>query len=64
LLARAEGKVRVLAVPSEVATALSVAEGTIALRLETVAFDTNDKPIEAMTAYYDLENEYCRLMMR
>jgi GntR family transcriptional regulator len=64
LLARTEGKVRVQAVPSEVARALSVAEGTIALRLERVAYDTDDKPIEAMTAYYDLKNEYCRLMMR
>lgn len=64
LLARAEGRVTVLAVPSEVATALSVAEGTVALRLERVVFDSDDKPIEAMTAYYDLENEYCRLVMR
>jgi GntR family transcriptional regulator len=64
LLARAEGKVGVLAVPSEVAMALSVAEGTIALRLERVAFDSDGAPIEAMTAYYDLKNEYCRLMMR
>jgi DNA-binding GntR family transcriptional regulator len=63
-LARAEGKVRALAVPSEVATALSVAEGKIALRLERVAFDTDDKPIEAVTAYYDLKNVYCRLTMR
>jgi GntR family transcriptional regulator len=64
LLARAEGKFRVLSVPAEVATTLSVAEGTIVLCLERVAFDTDDTPIEAMTAYYDLKNEYCRLMMR
>ena len=53
-----------LTVPSEDASALSVAEGTIVLCLERVAFDTDDTPIEAMTAYYDLKNEYCRLMMR
>jgi GntR family transcriptional regulator len=64
LLARAEGKVGVLAVPSEVAAALSVAEDTVALRLERVVFDTDDKPVEAMTAYYDLRNEYCRLTLR
>jgi len=34
LLARAEGKVRALAVPSEVAAALSVAERTVVLCLE------------------------------
>jgi len=64
LVARAKGKVRVLAVPSQVATALSLAEGAIALCLERVAFDTDDKPIEVMKAYYDLKNGYCRLVMR
>jgi GntR family transcriptional regulator len=64
LLARAEGKIRVLAVPSRVATALSVAEGTVAMALERVAFDTDDKPVEVTTVYYDLKDEYCRLVMR
>jgi GntR family transcriptional regulator len=64
LLARAEGKIRALAIPSSVATALSIAEGTIALCVERIAFDTDDKPVEAMTAYYDLKNEYCGLGMR
>jgi len=64
LLARAEGKVRALAVPSEVATALSVAERTVVLCLERVVFDTQDTPIEMMTAYYDLKDEYCSLLMR
>jgi GntR family transcriptional regulator len=64
LLARAEGKVRALAVPSSVATALSVAEGTVALCLERITFDTDDQPVEVMTAYYNLQNEYCGLVIR
>jgi len=64
LLARAEGKVRVLPVPAEIATALSLAEGTIALCLLRVAFDIDDKPVEVMKAYYTLKNEYCSLVMR
>jgi GntR family transcriptional regulator len=64
VVARAEGKARALAVPPTVAAALSVAQGTIALCLERIAFDTDDRPVEVMTAYYDLKNEYCGLMMR
>jgi len=64
LLARAEGEVRALAVPSEVAAALSVAERTVVLCLERVVFDTQDTPIEMMTAYYDLKDEYCSILMR
>jgi len=64
LLARAEGKVRALATPQGAAAALSLAVGTVVLCLERLAFDTDDQPIEAMTAYYDLKNEYCKLEMR
>jgi len=64
VVARAEGKLRAQAVPSSVATALSVADGTIALYLERIAFDSEDTPVELMTAYYDLKSEYCELVMR
>jgi DNA-binding GntR family transcriptional regulator len=64
LLARAEGKVRALAVPSGVAAALSVPERTVVLCHERVVFDTQDKSIEMMTAYHDLKDEYCNLLMR
>jgi GntR family transcriptional regulator len=64
LLARAEGKVRALAVPSEVATALSLDEGTVALCLERIAFDIDGQPVEVMKAYYNLRDEYCGLVMR
>jgi len=37
---------------------------TVALCLERTAFDTDDKPVEVMTAYYDLKNEYCGLVLR
>ena len=64
LLARAEGKVRALAVPSEVATVLSLPEGAVALCLERIAFDTDGQPVEVMTAYYNLRDEYFGLVMR
>lgn len=64
LLARAEGRVRTVAAPTGIASALSVAERTVLLCLERVVFDTQDKPIEMMTAYYDLKDEYCNLLMR
>jgi len=64
LVARAEGKVRALPAPHAAAKALSLSDGTIVLCLERLAFDTDDRPIEAMTAYYDLKDEYCRLEMR
>jgi GntR family transcriptional regulator len=64
LLARAEGKARTLTVPSGVAAALAVAEGTVALCLERLVFDTQNTPIEMMTAYYHLKDEYCSLLMR
>ncbi|KAB2919242.1 MAG: GntR family transcriptional regulator [Hyphomicrobiaceae bacterium] len=64
LVARAEGKVRAVAAPPAAAAALSLSDHTVVLSLERVAFDTDDNPVEAMTAYFDLRNEYCRLEMR
>jgi GntR family transcriptional regulator len=64
ILARAEAKVRVAPVTSAAAVALSLAERTPVLALERVAFDTDHEPVEVMTAYYDLREEYCRLDMR
>jgi hypothetical protein len=32
--------------------------------VERLAFDTDHEPIEAMTAYYDLRDEYCRVELR
>jgi DNA-binding GntR family transcriptional regulator len=46
------------------AAALSLPDRTAVLAVERVAFDTDDEPIETMTAYYDLREEYCRLEMR
>ena len=64
ILARAEAKVRVAPVSLAAAVALSLAEHTPVLSLERLAFDTDHEPVEAMTAYYDLRDEYCRLDMR
>jgi len=64
LVARAEAKVRVMPASQAAAAALSLADRTPVLTLERVAFDTDDQPIETMTAYYDLREEYCRLEMR
>ena len=64
LLARAEAKVRVAPVTPAAAVALSLAERTAVLALERVAFDTDHEPVEAMTAYYDLRDEYCLVDMR
>ena len=64
ILARAEAKVRVIPASPAAAMALSLADRTPVLSLERVAFDTDDEPIEALTAYYDLREEYCRLEMR
>lgn len=47
-----------LAVPSQLATARSLAKRVIALGLERVAFDIDDKPIEMMTAYHDLKDRH------
>jgi GntR family transcriptional regulator len=64
ILARAEARVRVAPVSSAAAVALSLAEGTPVLSMERLAFDTDHEPVEAMTAYYDLRDEYCRLDLR
>ena len=64
LVARAEAKVRVAPAPAAAAAALSVADRTPVLTLERLAFDTDDQPVEAMTAYYNLREEYCWLEMR
>ena len=64
LVARAEGKLRTMPAPPAAAAALGLDEQAIVLSLERLAFDTDDNPIEAMTAYFNLRNEYCRLEMR
>jgi GntR family transcriptional regulator len=64
ILARAEAKVRLAPAPASAAQALAVAERTPLLVLERIAFDADQEPVEAMTAYYDLREEYCRLEMR
>ncbi len=64
LLARAEAKVRLAPASPAAAEALSLAERTPVLAVERLAFDTDHEPIEAMTAYYDLREEYCRLELR
>jgi GntR family transcriptional regulator len=64
LVARAEGKVRAAIAPPAAATALSLADHSVVLSLERVAFDTDDQPVEAMTAYFNLEDGYCKFEMR
>jgi GntR family transcriptional regulator len=64
LVARAVGKLRAVPVPPAAARALSLADGTVVLSLERLTFDTEDQPVEMMTAYYNLKNEYCKLEMR
>jgi len=64
LLARAEAKVRVTPASPAAAQALSLAERAPVLSVERLAFDTDHEPIEAMTAYYDLREEYCRVDLR
>jgi GntR family transcriptional regulator len=61
ILARAETKVRLAQASAEVAQALALAERTPLLALERLAFDADHEPVEAMTAYYDLREEYCWL---
>jgi GntR family transcriptional regulator len=64
ILARAEAKVKVAPASLAAAQALSLSERTPVLSMERLAFDTDHEPVEAMTAYYDLREEYCRLDMR
>jgi len=64
ILARAEAKVRLAPASSAAAQALSLAERAPVLSVERLAFDTDQEPIETMTAYYNLHDEYCRLELR
>jgi len=64
ILARAEARVRVMPASSAAAVALSLADRTPVLAMERLAFDTDHEPVEAMTAYYDLREEFCRVDMR
>jgi GntR family transcriptional regulator len=64
LLARAEAKVRLAPATPAAAEALALADLAPVLSVERLAFDTDHEPIEAMTAYYDLREEYCRLELR
>jgi GntR family transcriptional regulator len=64
LLARAVGKIKAVSVSAGAARALGLTDGAVVLGLERLAFDTEDRPVEMMTAYYNLTNEYCKLEMR
>jgi GntR family transcriptional regulator len=64
ILARAEARVKLAPASAAAAQALSLAEHTPMLSVERVAYDTDHEPIETMTAYYDLRDEYCRLDLR
>jgi GntR family transcriptional regulator len=64
ILARAEAKVKLAPASPAAAQALSLAAHAPVLSVERLAFDTDHEPIEAMMAYYDLREEYCRLELR
>jgi GntR family transcriptional regulator len=64
ILARAEAKVWLAPATAAAAQALALPERTPLLALERIAFDADHEPVETMTAYYDLREEYCRLDMR
>lgn len=64
LLARAEGRMRAAAAPPAAAAALSLRAGAPVLWMERIAIDTDDQPVELMTAYFDLRDEFCILEMR
>jgi GntR family transcriptional regulator len=64
LVARAEAKVRAMPAPPSAATALSLRPSVIVLSMERLAFDTDDQPIEMMTAYLNLADGFCSLEMR
>lgn len=63
LVARAKAKIRVMPAPHPAAAALSIADNTAVLFLERLTFDTDAQPIEVMTGYFDLRDEYCQLEM-
>jgi GntR family transcriptional regulator len=64
LVARVEGKIRAVPAPPAAAAGLSLPDQAIVLSLERLAFDTDDEPIEVMTAYFDLQDGYCKLEIR
>jgi GntR family transcriptional regulator len=64
LVARAEAKVRAGAAPPAAATALSLTDESVVLSFERLAYDTDDLPIEIMTAYFRAGDEYCKFDMR
>jgi GntR family transcriptional regulator len=64
ILARAEAKVRLASASPATAQALSLAERAPVLSVERLTFDTDHEPVEALTAYYNLRDEYCRLELR
>src|SRR5262249_29286790 len=64
LAARADAKVTAAPAPPAAASALSLQRATVVLSLERLAFDTDDQPIELMTAYFDLRGEFCKLELR
>lgn len=64
LVARAEAKLRITPATPAAAAALLLPERTAVLTIERVAYDTDDQPIETMTGYYDLREEFCQLDMR
>jgi GntR family transcriptional regulator len=64
LVARAEAKVRTRPAPAAAAAALSLRDGAVVFSLERLAFDSDDQPIEMMTAYFDLRDEFCKLELR
>jgi GntR family transcriptional regulator len=64
VLARAEAKVRVMTASAAATNALSLADRAQVLVMERLVYDTDDEPVEAMTASFDLQDEYCWLDMR
>jgi hypothetical protein len=61
LVARAEAQ---SADPARPLPLRPLRDGAVALSLERLAFDTDDLPIEMMTAYFNLRDEFCNLEMR
>jgi GntR family transcriptional regulator len=64
VLARAEAKVRVMTASAAATSALALAERAQVLVMERLVYDTDGEPVEAMTATFDLQDEYCWLEMR
>lgn len=64
VLARAEAKVRVATASAAATSALSLTERAQVLVMERLVYDSDDWPVEAMTASFDLQDEYCWIEMR